>query len=416
MSQPIVANLPPVDDMRGRRRLAATLPMLGPAFVAGVAYIDPGNVAVNVTAGASFGSRLLWVVLAANLTAMLVQYLSAKVGLATGRTLPELCRDRYRTGVRLGLWFQAEIVVIMTDIAEIVGAAVALNLLFGVPLAVGGALSAAAMVTVLAIHQRRRRMFETIVCGFLLVVLLAVGYQVLAAGLDLPAVAGGLVPGLAGPYSVALAVGIVGATVMPHAIYLHSALTATLAQGASPAQRQAALRGTRIDVLVALSIAAVVNIGMLVSATVLRHDGELTLTDAYDRFGTVLSPTVATVFAVALLASALVASSVGVYAGQVVMAGLLRRYTPMWLRRAVSIVPAVLVLAQGWSPTDALLVSQIVLSFGVPFALVPLLRLTADREVMGELVNRRSTTAVAWVAAVLIMAFNAILLLQQVFG
>ncbi|MGB3439317.1 MAG: Nramp family divalent metal transporter [Actinophytocola sp.] len=416
MTQPASVQQRPEGDASTRRRIATTLPMLGPAFVAAVAYIDPGNVAMNVTAGASFGYRLLWVVLAANLTAMLVQYLSAKVGLATGRTLPELCRDRYRTGVRLGLWFQAEIVVIMTDIAEVVGAAVALNLLFGIPIAAGGALSAACMVTVLAVHSRRRRMFEAVVCGFLLIVLLAVCYQVIAAGLDMPAVAGGLVPSLAGPYSVAVAVGIIGATVMPHAIYLHSALTASLAPGSGIEERRAALRGTRLDVLIALSVAAVVNTSMLVSATVLRHEGELSLSEAYTRFGEVLGPAIATVFAVALLASALVASSVGVYAGQVVMAGLLRRTTPLWLRRAVSIVPAVVVLALGWSPMDALLVSQIVLSFGVPFVLVPLLRLTADREVMGELVNRRGTTVVAWVAAALIIGLNAVLLGQQLAG
>ncbi|WP_086725245.1 Nramp family divalent metal transporter [Streptomyces carpinensis] len=385
---------------------------LGPACVAAVAYVDPGNFATNVTAGARYGFALLWVVVAASAVAMLVQYLSAKLGIATGMSLPELCRERLGRPARIGLWLQAEVVVVMTDLAEVVGGALGLQLLFGVPLWAGGLLTAGGMLLILMLRQRGRRRFEAVVAALLTVVLAAFVYQTLRARVDASEAVHGLVPGFPGQDGALLAVGIVGATVMPHAIYLHSALTQELLPREDSTRRKLAVRMSMVDVVVALGVAAVVNAAILMAATPLRGAGVDSLADAHTAFGTAYGSLTAAVFGVGLLASGLAASCVGVYSGQIVMQGFLRRSIPLWLRRLVSLAPAIAVLLLGVDPTRALLASQVVVSFGVPFALVPLVVFTGNRALMGELVNRRGTLAAATSAAVLIIALNAYLVVR----
>jgi manganese transport protein len=396
-------------ETRPRRDSAARF--LGPAFVAAIAYVDPGNLATDVTGGARYGLRLLWVVVLANLIAMLVQYLSAKLGIATGRNLPELCRDRYRRRVRLGLWMQAESIVVMTDLAEVIGGAIGLRILFGVPLALGGVLTACGILGILAMQQKGRRRFEAVIIALLAVVLLAFAYQASRANLDPRAIGLGMIPTMGGTDYTLLACGIVGATVMPHAIYLHGGLTQRLCRSPTRSARLFALRMTRWDVLLALGLAGLVNVAILFGATVLHGAEGDSLLTAHSAFTQRLGSFAGAGFGIALLASGLAASSVGVYSGQLVMQGFLRRSIPLWTRRLVSIVPAVALLAAGVDATKALVVSQVVLSFGIPFALVPLLILTGDRAVMGELVNRRVTASVAGVLAALIIALNGYLVI-----
>ncbi|MEV6986363.1 Nramp family divalent metal transporter [Sphaerisporangium sp. NPDC051017] len=405
------AAAPPAPLPAPGRIRARVVGLMGPAFVAAVAYVDPGNFATNVESGARFGFLLLWVVLTANVVAMLLQYLSAKLGIATGRSLPELCRERYPRPVVWGLWFQAEIVVIMTDLAEFIGGAVALNLLFGLPMLHGGILIAVASFVVLAVRSARHRRFEAAITALLAIVAGAFLYQTLSATVAPADVAGGLVPRFDGPASLLLAAGIVGATVMPHAVYLHSALTQERFAGVREPERGTLLRAQRLDVVLAMGVAGLVNMAMLVSAASLLHGtgAEPTLHGAFSAFAEGSGPLTALLFGIALLASGLASSSVGVYAGQIVMQGFLRRRVPLWVRRLVAVIPALAVLAFGVDPTHALVVSQVVLSFGIPFALVPLVLLTRRADVMGEWANRRATTLAAAAASVVIIALNVVL-------
>jgi manganese transport protein len=393
---------------RARPGVAAAGRFVGPAFVTAVAYVDPGNLATNVTAGAEYGFTLLWVIVAANLAAMVVQYLSGKLGVATGLSLAENCRERFPRWATLGLWVQAELVVIMTDLAEEVGGAIALNLLLGVPTAVGAVLTVGGMLVILAAQHRGRRPFEAVIGAALGVLVLAFAYQTLRAGIPVGAAFGGLEPRFAGSDSVFLSVGIVGATVMPHAIYLHSALTQPLRPGLSG--RRLAGRATLTDVMVALTIAGSVNVAILLGATSLHGLRVTSLEEAYAGFGAVAGSFAAFVFAVALLVSSLAASAVGVYSGQVVMQGFIRRSVPLWLRRAVSVLPALVILLLGVAPTDALVLSQVVLSFGVPFAVFPLLRFTSDRRLMGTLTNTIWTSIVGYTVGALIVVLNVYLI------
>jgi manganese transport protein len=413
--------LSPLEATLARGRLRATLAMLGPAFVAAIAYVDPGNFATNIQAGAQFGYLLLWVVLAANLMAMLIQYLSAKLGIVTDRNLPELCRLHYPRWVSLGLWVQAEVMAMSTDIAEFLGAALGLNLLFHVPLLPAGFITGVIAFGILELQRHGFRRFELAITGLLGLIFLGFLYEVLKIG---PSASGSLrgafIPHLDGTQSVYLAVGIVGATVMPHAIYLHSALT----QGRTPvrdaAERRRVLRFERLDVVVALGFAGIINMAMLAVVAKLFHtpalSGLTTIQQAHAEFGRLVGGTAALAFAVALLASGASSSSVGTYAGQVVMAGFAGVRIPVVLRRLVTMVPALVVLAVGVSPTSALVLSQVVLSFGIPFALVPLVLLTRRRDVMGEHVNRIPTTAAAAGVSALITALNVFLLVRQIVG
>jgi len=403
------------------RGLARVWPFLGPAFVAAVAYIDPGNFATNIAGGAKYGYLLLWVILAANLIAMVVQTQSAKLGIATGQNLAELCREAFSRRTSLGLWLQAEVVAMATDIAEVVGAALGLNLLFGIPLFPAGLIAGAGAFAILALQQMGFRRLEAGITALVGVVVASFLFELIHAKPDGGEVARHLVvPGFSGTESVLLATGIIGATVMPHVVYLHSALTQRRIVGRDWGERKRILRFEKVDVVIAMSLAGAVNLSMMVIAAALFHESGLSGIDsidgAYEGLKSLVSVNAATVFGIALLASGFASSSVGTMAGQVVMQGFIRRRIPIFLRRALTLAPALIVLGFGIDPTDALVGSQVVLSFGIPFALVPLLILASRREVMGELVNPRWLTAVAGVLAAMIIALNAFLLEQLFFG
>jgi manganese transport protein len=410
----------PLRQVRGRGPVRGVVAMLGPAFVAAVAYIDPGNFATNIAGGAKYGYMLLWVIVAANLMAMLVQYLSAKTGIATGRNLPELCREHFPRPVSFGLWVQAEAIAIATDLAEFVGAAIALNLLFGVPPFVAGLMTAVVAFGILGLQTRGYRRFELAIAALLGIVFLGFLYDLLNVSVDTSGFAAGLVPHFAGTDSVLLAVGILGATVMPHVVYLHSALTSQRIKPQNTAERRELLRFQRLDVVIAMALAGFINITMLVVAAGLFHTsgrtGVDTIEGAHAGFNALLSGGAALAFAVALLASGLSSSSVGTFAGQVVMQGFIDRRIPLFLRRAVTMAPSLVVLAIGANPSDTLVISQVILSFGIPFALVPMVLLTRRADIMGALVNRRATTLVASVVAACIICLNVFLLYQTFFG
>ena len=409
-----------LQQLQSRGRLRGTLALLGPAFVACIAYVDPGNFATNIAGGAKYGYLLLWVLLAANLMAMLIQNLSAKVGIATGRNLPELCRDHFPRPVTWGLWVQAELIAMATDLAEFVGAAIALNLLFHVPLFPAGLMTAVIAFAILALQSKGYRRFEAVIAGLLGLIILGFLYDTLQIGFDAGSAAKGFIPGFAGTDSVLLATAILGATVMPHVIYLHSALTQSRVPPRDDVERKRLLRFQRIDVALAMGLAGLVNMSMLVIAASLFHEGGLqsldSIEEAHAQFGSLAGGGAALAFALALLASGLASSSVGTYAGQVVMQGFIARTIPIVLRRLVTMTPALIVLAIGLDPSRSLVISQVVLSFGIPFALIPLVLLTRRKDIMGALVNRRLTTVVAAIVAALITALNLFLIVDTLFG
>ena len=417
VSLPVPSRL---QQLQSRGRLRGTLALLGPAFVACIAYVDPGNFATNIAGGAKYGYLLLWVLLAANLMAMLIQNLSAKVGIATGRNLPELCRDHFPRPVTWGLWVQAELIAMATDLAEFVGAAIALNLLFHVPLFPAGLMTAVIAFAILALQSKGYRRFEAVIAGLLGLIILGFLYDTLRIGFDAGSAAKGFIPGFAGTDSVLLATAILGATVMPHVIYLHSALTQSRVPARDDVERKRLLRFQRIDVSLAMGLAGLVNMSMLVIAASLFHEGGLqsldSIEEAHAQFGLLAGGGAAMAFALALLASGLASSSVGTYAGQVVMQGFIARTIPIVLRRLVTMTPALIVLAIGLEPSRSLVISQVVLSFGIPFALIPLVLLTRRKDVMGALVNRRLTTVVAAIVAALITALNLFLIVDTLFG
>jgi manganese transport protein len=408
----------PLERLLAKGRARATLAMLGPAFVASIAYVDPGNFATNVQGGAQYGYMLLWVVLAANLIAMLIQYLSAKLGIVTERNLPEVIRERFPRPVTWAMWVQAEVMAMSTDIAEFLGAALGLNLLFGVPLFTAGLMTGVIAFAILELQSRGVRKFELAITALLGIIFAGFLYETVRIGPSAHQSLRGLLPNLSGSGGLYLAVGIIGATVMPHVIYLHSALT----QGRMPVrddgERRRVLRFERLDVIIALGLAGLVNMAMLAVAAKLFHtpalSGLSTIQDAHAQLGHLVGGTAALAFAVALLASGASSSSVGTYSGQVVMSGFINVRIPVFVRRAITMAPALVVLAAGMNPTDALVLSQVVLSFGIPVALVPLVMLTGNREVMGVHVNRRLTSVLAWGCAVLISALNVFLIFQTV--
>jgi manganese transport protein len=409
------------ESLAGRRRgLGALWPFLGPAFIACVAYVDPGNFATNMAGGAKFGYLLLWVIVAANLMAMLIQSMSAKLGIATGRNLPEVCRDRFPRPVTLGLWLQAETIAMATDLAEFLGAALGLNLLFGIPLFPAGVITGVAAFAILALQARGFRRLEAVIAGLVGVIVLSFATQVFLAKPAVADVFGGLGPSFSGKESVLLAVGILGATVMPHVIYLHSALTQHRVVGADDEAKRRIFRFELIDVVVAMGLAGAINAAMLITASAVFHTRGLVdvgddLTEVYDGLGTHLGYHANILFGIGLLASGLSSSSVGTLSGQIVMQGFIRRSIPLFLRRAVTMAPALIVLAIGIDPSRALVISQVVLSFGIPFALIPLVLFCRDGKLMGVLVNRTATTAVACVVATVIVCLN-IFLLEQTFA
>ncbi|WP_200838632.1 MULTISPECIES: Nramp family divalent metal transporter [Microbacterium] len=399
--------------------------LLGPALVAGVAYLDPGNVASNMTAGAQYGYLLVWVVVAGNVMAWLIQYLSAKLGVVTGQSLPEVLGQRLRRPwARRAYWMQAELVAMATDLAEVIGGAVALNLLFGIPLLWGGLLTGAVSMALLAVQSRRgARPFEFVIIGLMLVITVGFLAGLFFAPPDPAGIVSGLVPRFQDTGSVLLAASILGATIMPHAIYAHSSLARDRFGAATAATTQEAARtktsrirrlltATRWDVTIAMVIAGSVNLGILLlaAANLAGVPGTDSLEGAHAALATGLGPAVATFFAVGLLASGLASTSVGAYAGAEIMHGLLHVRIPLLARRLVTLIPALVILGIGVDPTLALVLSQVVLSFGIPFALIPLVVLTAQRRTLGVWVNRVWTTVAGVVASVLLIALNAALL------
>ncbi len=403
------------------RRLKRLLPYMGPAFVASVAYVDPGNFATNIQAGAQFGYMLLWVIVASNLTAMLIQALSAKLGIATGRNLAEMCRDQFSTPVVWGMWVISELVAMATDLAEFLGAALGLNLLLHIPLLPAALITGVITLLILAMERQGYRGIEIVISVLVGVIALSYLVETILDRPDWRAVAvGAFVPRFAGTETLLLAIGILGATVMPHVVFLHSALTQRRIIPGSPDEAKRIFRLEVVDVLIAMGLAGLVNGAMLVMAasaffrTGLTHVA--TIEEAHKTLAPLLGSLSSTVFAISLLASGLSSSTVGTMAGQVIMQGFLHRRVPVWFRRLVTMTPAIFVIAAGLDPTRTLVLSQVMLSFGLPFALVPLVLFTSRRTLMGPLVNRRSTTIVAGAITAAIIALNLLLVAQLLRG
>jgi len=401
--------------------LGRLLPFMGPAFIAAVAYLDPGNFATNIQGGAEFGYTLVWVIVASNLMAMLLQTLSAKLGIATGKNLAELSRERFPRPVSFGMWVLMEAVAMATDLAEFIGAALGFQLLLGVPLLIGGLLTAVITFLILALERYGFRPLEAVITA--LIALIAICYLVETV-LDRPdwvsVMHHAVVPRFSGSESVLLAAGILGATVMPHALFLHSALTQGRIRVKRDVQLHRLLRFEIADVIVAMGVASLVNAAMLIMAAATFHRTGLThiatIEEAYRTLQPLLGRASSWVFGISLLASGLSSSTVGTSAGQVIMQGFVQRHIPVWLRRAITVVPSLIVIATHLDPTRTLVISQVILSFGLPFAVVPLVLFTAQRKVMGVLVNRSLTTVLAGCVAVLIVMLNVYLLVQLISG
>lgn len=420
-SRTVFAAVEVLEERSARRGLARILPFLGPAFVASVAYIDPGNFATNIQGGAEFGYLLLWVIVASNLTAMLVQALSAKLGIATGRNLAEVCRDEFSRPVVWGMWVVSELVAMATDLAEFLGAALGFYLLLRIPLLLAAVLTGIVTLVILALERRGFRPVEAVITGLVGVIAFCYLIETIFDRPDWLSVARhAVVPGFAGTESVLLATGILGATVMPHVIFLHSALTQRRIVPRDEAQARRLFRFEVTDVVIAMGLAGLVNAAMLIMAASTFYTRGLTgvasIEEAHRTLAPLLGGASSVVFAISLLASGLSSSTVGTMAGQVIMQGFLHRQIPIWLRRLVTMAPAIIVIALGFNPTRTLVISQVILSFGLPFALVPLVLFTSRRQLMGGLVNRAVTTALAAALTAVIVALNLFLLYQLVRG
>jgi manganese transport protein len=432
MKSPITTSMPNDDStvrsahdvLAGRSkkgRLERLLPFLGPAFIACVAYVDPGNFATNISAGAKFGYQLLWVIVASNLMAMLIQSLSAKLGIASGLNLAEQCRNNFPKPVVWGMWVIMELVAMATDLAEFLGAALGFNLLFGIPLGIAGLLTVAATFLILGLERYGFRPLEAVITT--LVGVVAVSYLI-ETFLDQPAwqvvMFHAVVPQFTNTESVLLATGILGATVMPHVIFLHSALMQGRIVTHDPEQKKRLFRFEQIDVFVAMGLAGLINMAMLIMAASTFYNHGLTdvgtIEEAHKTLEPLLGSAASWVFAISLLASGLSSSSVGTMAGQIIMGGFLHRQIPTWIRRLVTVIPPMVIIMLGLDPTRSLVLSQVVLSFGLPFAVIPLILFTRRRDIMGELVNRRTTTFAVSGVAVIIIALNLFLLYQIFVG
>lgn len=404
-------------DIKGWRRF---LPFLGPAFIAAVAYIDPGNFATNITAGSQYGYLLLWVIAFSNLMAVLIQSLSAKLGIATGKNLPEVAREHFSKKTSIFLWIQAELVIIATDLAEFIGAALGLYLLFDIPMLPAALITAIGSFAILELQRRGFRAFEAGISGMVLIVVLAFAFQTFLAQPDWGEVTLGMfTPHFDGVDSLILATGILGATVMPHAIYLHSSLTQSRIIGRNENEKRRIFRFEFIDIIIAMIIAGAINMSMLIIAAAVFHTQGVIVEDldvAYNGLKDALGPMAAVSFGLGLLIAGLASSSVGTLAGDVVMQGFIRRKIPLYLRRAITMLPPLVIIASGVNATYALVLSQVVLSFGIAFALVPLVMFTSKRDIMGSLVNHRITTILGWFVVVIVVALNIYLLWETIFG
>lgn len=404
-------------DIKGWRRF---LPFLGPAFIAAVAYIDPGNFATNITAGSQYGYLLLWVIAFSNLMAVLIQSLSAKLGIATGKNLPEVAREHFSKKTSIFLWIQAELVIIATDLAEFIGAALGLYLLFNIPMLPAALITAVGSFAILELQRRGFRAFEAGISGMVLIVVLAFAFQTFLAQPAWGDVAIGMfTPHFEGVDSLLLATGILGATVMPHAIYLHSSLTQSRIIGRNEAEKKRIFHFEFIDIIIAMIIAGAINMSMLIIAAAVFHTQGVVVEDldvAYNGLKVALGPMAAISFGLGLLIAGLASSSVGTLAGDVVMQGFIQRKIPLYLRRAITMVPPLAIIASGVNATYALVLSQVVLSFGIAFALVPLVMFTSKRDIMGSLVNHRITTVLGWFVVVVVVTLNIYLLWETIFG
>jgi manganese transport protein len=405
-----------------RRGFRGLWPFLGPAFIAAIAYVDPGNFATNIAAGSKYGYLLLWVILVSNLMAMLIQTMSAKLGIATGENLAELSAKRFSTPVRIFLWLQAEAVAMACDLAEFVGAALGFHLLFGMPLLPAGLLTGVVTFAILSAELRGVRRLEAVITVLVGIIVAAFAFEIFHSHPDGGAALKGLVtPRFKDSESVLLAAGILGATVMPHVIYLHSSLTQRRVIGANAGERKRIFRFEQIDVIIAMTIAGLVNMAMLIMAAGIFHSRGLTdisgIDDAYHGLGTIVGGHADVIFGIALLSAGLSSSSVGTLAGQVVMQGYIKRQIPLFLRRMITMAPALVVLALPQiDPSSALVISQVGLSFGIPFALIPLVMFCRDRELMGDLVNRRLTNLASYLVVGVIVALNIFLIYDTVLG
>ncbi|MBA9025460.1 Nramp family divalent metal transporter [Peribacillus huizhouensis] len=404
-------------DTKGMKRL---LPFLGPAFIAAVAYIDPGNYATNIAAGSKYGYTLLWVIFASNLMAALIQTMSAKLGIATGKNLAEVSRERFSKKTSILLWIQAEIVIMATDLAEFIGAALGLYLLFDLPLIMSAIIAAIGSFAILEIQRRGVRTLEAVITGMILVVVIAFGIQVFFAQPDSTAILSGLfTPKFENVDSILISAGMLGATVMPHAIYLHSALTQNRIVGKNDVERKKIFRFELVDVMIAMLIAGAINASMLIVAAALFHKNGLYVEDldvAFNQFSVLLGPSIAVFFGIGLLSAGLSSSSVGTMTGDVVMQGFIKRRIPIYLRRIITMIPPLAIIMMGVNPSKALVMSQVVLSFGIAFALVPLIMFTSNKKIMGNLTNYRMTTIIAWIVTILIICLNLFLLYSTVIG
>ncbi|AKG34919.1 Nramp family divalent metal transporter [Paenibacillus durus] len=402
------------------RGLSRILPFLGPAFIAAVAYLDPGNFATNITAGSKYGYLLLWVIAASNLMAVLIQSLSAKLGIATGRNLPEVARDRFPKRVSFFLWIQSELVIMATDLAEFLGAALGLYLLFDIPMLPAALITAVGSFAILELQRRGYRSLEAGIASMILIVVLAFAFQVIMAKPAVGEVFHGIVtPSFQGVDSVLLAAGILGATVMPHAIYLHSSLTQNRIVGRNDAEKKRIFKLEFIDILVAMFIAGAVNMAMvIVSAATFFKNGLAVedLDEAFHQFGQLVGPVTAISFGLGLLIAGLSSASVGTMAGDVVMQGFINKRINLYLRRAITSIPPLAVILSGVDATRALVMSQVILSFGIAFALIPLIIFTSDRKLMGGLVNRRITSVLGWVIAGIVVSLNLFLIAETLFA
>jgi len=401
--------------------LARILPFLGPAFIASVAYMDPGNFATNISGGAKFGYELLWVILASNLMAMLIQSLSAKLGIATGTNLAEHCRNQFSYPAAFSMWIIAELAAIATDLAEFLGAALGFNLLFGMPLWEAGLLTGLITFLILGLERYGFRPLEAVIAS--LVGVVGISYLIEMFIVKPPmgqVLYHTFVPHFSGPESVLLATGILGATVMPHVIYLHSALTQDRIVVKDPKLQKRLFRFELVDVTIAMSLAGMINMAMLIMAAATFYGHGLTNIGTIEQAHLTLTPLLggaaSWVFAVSLLASGLSSSTVGTMAGQVIMQGFIHRHIPILLRRLLTMVPSLIVIMIGFDPTRVLIISQVVLSFALPFAVIPLIMFTSRRDLMGELVNRLRTTLLACGAAAVIIGLNVFLLYQLTLG
>lgn len=400
-------------EVKGWKKI---LPFLGPAFIAAIAYIDPGNFATNIAAGSKYGYLLLWVILFSNIMALIIQSLSAKLGIATGKNLAEIAREEFPKPVSIGLWIQGELVIMATDLAEFIGAALGIYLLFGIPLLEASLIAAVGSFAILELQRRGYRSLEAGITAMLFIVVLSFIVQMFFAKPDVPSLLHGLfTPQFDGVDSVILAAGILGATVMPHAIYLHSALTQNRIVGETDKEKKQIFRFEFIDILIAMLIAGFINGAMLIVSSALFHKNGLFVEDldvAFNYFGQLVNPVSATLFGLGLLIAGLSSSSVGTMSGDVIMQGFIHFRIPLYVRRFITMVPPIAVIALGINPTTALVISQVILSFGIGFALIPLIMFTSSKRIMGNLVNTKWITIISWVMAFLIVGLNIFILVQ----